>query len=250
MTTSITVADTPLIRFTLARADDALVLGHRLSEWIGHGPILEEEMALGNIGLDLIGQARSLYQYVGQLAGPDEDQLAFFRDAGEYRNALLTEQPNGDFGHTMVRQLFYSAYADPFWRRMMASTDPTLAAIAAKSEKESAYHLRHASEWVIRLGDGTAESHARAQAAVDQLWPYTGELFEADDPGPGIAPDPPILRSVWAQTVGSVLARGTLRTPDAGWMQSGGRHGRHSEHLGLLLAVMQSVPRAHPGATW
>ena len=250
MTTSITVADTPLIRFTLARADDALVLGHRLSEWIGHGPILEEEMALGNIGLDLIGQARSLYQYVGELAGSDEDQLAFFRDAGEYRNALLTEQPNGDFGHTMVRQLFYSAYADPFWRRMMASTDPTLAAIAAKSEKESAYHLRHASEWVIRLGDGTAESHARAQAAVDRLWPYTGELFDDDSPGPEIAPDPATLRSVWTQTVGSVLARGTLRTPDVGWMQSGGRHGRHSEHLGLLLAVMQSVPRAHPGATW
>ncbi len=237
---------TPLQRFTLARADDALVLGHRLSEWIGHGPILEEEMALGNIGLDLIGQARSLYQSVG-----DEDQLAYFREAGAYRNLLLTEQPNGDFGHTMVRQLFYSAYADPFWRQMMGSTDPTLAAIAAKSEKESAYHLRHASEWVIRLGDGTAESHARAQAAVDQLWPYTGELFEADpDLPPGAAPDPAALRPIWTQTVGAVLTRATLRVPSAGWMQSGGRAGRHSEHLSLLLAVMQSVARAHPGAVW
>ncbi len=232
--------------FTLARADDALILGHRLSEWIGHGPILEEEMALGNIGLDLIGQARSLYQYVG-----DEDQLAYFRDAGEYRNALLAEQPNGDFGHTMVRQLFYSAYADPFWRQMMASTDATLAAIAAKSEKESAYHLRHASEWVIRLGDGTAESHARAQTAVDQLWPYTGELFEADPTlPPGTAPDPAMLQPIWAQTVGAILTRATLRVPASGWMQSGGRAGRHTEHLSLLLAVMQSVARAHPGAKW
>ena len=256
-TTSIRVEENPLVLYALRRADDALILGHRLSEWIGHGPMLEEEMALGNIGLDLIGQARSLYAHAAEAegAGHGEDEYAYLRDAPQYRNLLLVEQPNGDFGQTMVRQLFYSAFADPYWRAMAESRDATLAAIAAKSEKESAYHVRHAAEWVIRLGDGTAESHARAQDAVDLLWPYTGEMFECDGAErglveAGVAADPARLREGWDQTVGVVLSRATLTRPEQGWMQSGGRSGRHSEHLGHLLSVMQHLPRTYPGATW
>ena len=256
-TTSIMVKETPLVLYVLRRADDALILGHRLSEWIGHGPILEEEMALGNIGLDLIGQARSLYTYVAELEaeGNDEDHYAYLRDAPQYRNLLLAEHPNGDFGETMVRQLFYSAFADPYWRAMRSSGDGTLAAIAAKSEKESAYHLRHAAEWVIRLGDGTEESHARAQEAVDEFWSYTGEMFECDAAertlvAAGLAVDPATVREAWDKTVGSVLSDATLTQPENPWMQSGGRSGRHSEHLGLLLSVMQHLQRTYPGATW
>jgi ring-1,2-phenylacetyl-CoA epoxidase subunit PaaC len=162
---TIQIADDPLLLYALRRADDALILGHRLSEWCGHAPMLEEDMALANVALDLLGQARELYSYAAKVEGKgnDEDRLAYLRDERQYRNLLLLEQPNGDFARTMVRQLFYSAFADPYWRAMMASKDATLAAIAAKSEKESAYHLRHSAEWVIRLGDGTAESHRRAQ---------------------------------------------------------------------------------------
>ena len=256
-TTSIQVNETPLVLYLLRRADDALILGHRLSEWIGHGPILEEEMALGNIGLDLIGQARSLYAYAAEAegAGHDEDMFAYLRDAPQYRNLLLAEQPNGDFGQTMVRQLFYSAFADPYWCAMTGSGDATLAAVAAKSEKESAYHLRHSSEWVIRLGDGTEESHARVQESVDLLWPCTGEMFECDaaertlvDGGAVI--DPATLRDAWDQTIGTVLSRATLTLPKNPWMQGGGRTGRHSEHLGHLLSTMQHVQRTYPGAAW
>ena len=203
--------------YALRRADDSLILGHRLSEWAGHAPMLEEDMALTNIGLDLIGQARLLYAYAAEVeaAGNDEDKYAYLRDAHQYRNVLLAEQPNGDFAKTIVRQLLYSAFADPYWRAMTASKDATLAAIAAKSEKESAYHLRHSAEWVIRLGDGTAESHARAQAAVDDLWAYTGELFEVDaaERGlieQGIAVDPESLRAAWSKTVRDVLGEATL----------------------------------------
>ena len=256
-TTSVTVNETPLVLYALRRADDALILGHRLSEWIGHGPILEEEMALGNIGLDLIGQSRSLYSYAAELeaGGNDEDKYAYLRDAPQYRNLLLAEYPNGDFGQTMVRQFFYSAFADPYWRAMMSSRDSTLAAIAGKSEKESAYHLRHSAEWVIRLGDGTAESHERAQAAVDQLWSCTGEMFECDAAecglvAAGLATDPAALRDAWDHTVGSILSRATLTRPANPWMQTGGRSGRHSEHLGHLLGVMQHVPRTYPDARW
>ena len=256
-TTSIRVNETPLVLYALRRADDALVLGHRLSEWIGHGPMLEEEMALGNIGLDLIGQARSLYTYAAEreAAGNDEDRLAYLRDAPQYRNLLLAEHPNGDFGQTMVRQLFYSAFADLYWRAMTESSDPTLAAIAAKSEKESAYHLRHSSEWVIRLGDGTEESHARAQEAVDQLWGYTGEMFECDAAERTLLDgntiiDPATLRGPWDHTIRSVLSRATLTLPQNQWMQSGGRSGRHSEHLGHLLSIMQHTQRTYPGAAW
>ena len=247
----------PLLDYTLRLADTVLILGHRLSEWIGHAPVLEEEMALGNIALDLIGEARALYSYAGEVEGKgrDEDALAYRRDAGGFRNLLLVEQPNGDFAATIVRQFLFSAFAQPFWRRLAASRDATLAAIAAKSEKEAAYHLRHAGEWLIRLGDGTEESHRRAQAALDELWPYTGELFERDaveDPliAAGIAVDPETLRAEWQRTVSAVLAEATLEAPERVWMQSGGRSGRHSEHLGHLLVTMQFLQRAYPGATW
>ena len=254
---TIAAADTPLVQYTLRLADDALVLGHRLSEWCGHAPLLEEDIALANIALDLIGEARLLYAYAAAVEGEgrDEDQLAYLRDAGQYRNLLLTEQPNGDFAVTIVRQFLFSAFAAPFWRALAYSTDETLGAIAAKAEKEAAYHLRHAAEWLIRLGDGTAESHARAQDALDELWPYTGELFEADAIPRGlfergVAVDPQGLRAEWDETVDAVLAEATLRRPANGWMQSGGRRGRHSEHLGHILAELQFLQRAYPEAKW
>lgn len=254
---SIQVAETPLVLYALRRADDALILGHRLSEWCGHAPMLEEDMALANMGLDLLGQARELYSYAAQTEGKanDEDKFAYLRDVRQYRNLLLVEQPNGDFARTIVRQFFYAAFADLYWRAMMKSSDATLAAIAAKSEKESAYHLRHSSEWVIRLGDGTAESHARAQSAIDDLWSFTGEMFEADDSErtliqSGVAIDPATLRAQWLKTVSAVIGEATLALPRAEWMQKGGRSGRHSEHLGHLLSELQSMQRTFPGASW
>jgi ring-1,2-phenylacetyl-CoA epoxidase subunit PaaC len=248
---------TPLFSYTLRLADNALILGHRLSEWIGHAPLLEEELALGNVALDLIGQARALYAYAGTVEGKgrDEDALAYLRDAHDFRNVLLVEQPIGDFAVTVARQFLYSAFMHPFWRALTRSTDAMLAAIAAKAEKEAAYHLRHASEWLIRLGDGTAESHRRVQAALDELWPYVGEMFESDAIeqdliAQGVAVDPASLCAGWERSVDGVLAEATLARPTASWMQSGGRSGRHSEHLGHLLAEMQFLQRAYPGATW
>src|SRR6201993_675408 len=199
---SIKVHETPLVLYLLRRADDALILGHRLSEWCGHAPMLEEDMALANMGLDLLGQARGLYSYAAKVEGRDnnEDRFAYLRDVRQYRNLLLVEQPNGDFACTMVRHFFYAAFADLYWRAMTKSRDETLAAIAAKSEKETAYHLRHSSEWIIRLGDGTDESHARTQGAIDHLWAFTGEMFAIDDAeraliDAGVAVDPPGLKS-------------------------------------------------------
>lgn len=254
---SISVNESPLVLYALRRADDALILGHRLSEWCGHAPMLEEDMALANIGLDLIGQARELYTYAGKVegAGNDEDRLAYLRDVRQYRNLLLVEQPNGDFARTIIRQFLYSAFADLYWRAMMTSPDATLAAIAAKSEKESAYHLRHSSEWVIRLGDGTDESHRRAQVALDDLWAFTGELFHVDDSdrsliADGVVIDPERLRSAWRATIDDVLKTATLTLPARDWMQKGGRSGHHSEHLGHLLSELQSLQRSFPSATW
>jgi ring-1,2-phenylacetyl-CoA epoxidase subunit PaaC len=254
---SIQVSETPLVLYTLRRADDALILGHRLSEWCGHAPMLEEDMALSNIALDLLGQARELYSYAAEVEGKgnDEDNFAYLRDVRQYRNLLLVEQPNGDFAHTLVRQFFYSAFADLYWRAMMKSADATLAAIAAKSEKESAYHLRHSSEWIVRLGDGTEESHARAQVAIDHLWAFTGEMFAIDDSergliDKGVAIDPATLRQQWLKTVSSVVSEATLDLPKSDWIQQGGRSGRHSEHLGHLLSELQSMQRTFPGATW
>src|ERR1700719_4098631 len=214
---SIQVSETPLVLYALRRADDALILGHRLSEWCGHAPMLEQDMALANIGLDLLGQARELYSYAAKVEGRDndEDSFAYLRDVRQYRNLLLLEQPNGDFARTMVRQFFYAVFADLYWRAMMTSDDATLAAVAAKSEKESAYHVRHSSEWMVRLGDGTEESHRRAQTAVDDLWAFTGEMFEVDGSeraliDSDIAVDPAALRAQWQKTISDVVGEATL----------------------------------------
>jgi ring-1,2-phenylacetyl-CoA epoxidase subunit PaaC len=233
-TTSIILRETPRVRDYLALADDALVLGHRTSEWTGHAPLLEEELALANIALDLIGQARALYQAAGELTGHSEDELAYLRDPPAFRNALIMELPNGDFAFTIARLFFVSVASDQAWHGRF--DDPALAAVAEKAMKETAYHVRHAAEWLIRLGDGTLESHRRAQDAIDALWPYTGELT-AD-------------RDAWLSAVAPILTRATLRQPNDGWMQSGGRDGRHTEHLGHLLAEMQTLPRTYPGAVW
>jgi ring-1,2-phenylacetyl-CoA epoxidase subunit PaaC len=254
---SIQVFETPLLLHVLRRADDALILGHRLSEWCGHAPMLEEDMALANIGLDLLGQARELYTYAAKVEGKgnDEDKFAYLRDVRQYRNLLLVEQPNGDFAHTMVRQFFYSVFADLYWRAMMKSSDPTLAAIAAKSEKESAYHVRHSGEWMLRLGDGTEESHARAQTAIEDLWAFTGEMFVVDEAerallDAGIVIEAAAIRPQWLKTVSTIVAEATLTRPTGDWMQQGGRIGHHSEHLGHLLSELQSIQRSFPGAMW
>jgi ring-1,2-phenylacetyl-CoA epoxidase subunit PaaC len=234
-----------------------LVLGHRTSEWCGHAPILEEDIALANIALDLIGQSNLLLQYAGQVegAGRDEDALVYFRDAMEYRNALICELPKGDFGVTIMRHLLHGLFSVLQWQALSSSKDATVAGIAAKALKESKYHVRHAGEWVIRLGDGTEESHQRAQSAVDLLWPYTGELFmqptdEAELVDAGVTTDVSALEAPWRAQVDDVLRRATLTVPEVAWMQRGGRVGVHTEHLGYLLAEMQSVARAHPGARW
>jgi ring-1,2-phenylacetyl-CoA epoxidase subunit PaaC len=252
-----TAARTPLFTYVLALADDALVLGHRLSEWSGKAPMLEEDIALSNLALDLIGQARLYYTYAGEIEGraSGEDALAYLRDERLYGNVLLVEQPNGDFALTLMRQLLYAAFMHPYLQALQRSADTRLAEIAAKAVKEMAYHLRHASEWVIRLGDGTEESRARAVAALDELWTYTGELFEMDAGErdlvrKGIAVDRETIRPIWQATLDRVLRQATLARPADRWMQTGGRKGRHSEHLGHLLAEMQVLHRAHPGATW
>ena len=254
-TTSITVVETPLVLYTLRRADDALILGHRLSEWCGHAPMLEEDMALANIGLDLIGQARLLYAYAARVeGGNDEDKFAYLRDAPQYRNlSAASSSRTATSRAPWCGSSSIAAFADPYWRAMMDSARPTLAAIAAKSEKESAYHLRHSAEWLIRLGDGTEESHARAQAAIDELWAYTGELFEVDDSErglieAGIASIPRRCKRMARRC--RCVNEATLALPKSSWMQQGGRSGRHSEHLGHLLSELQYLQRTYPGASW
>jgi ring-1,2-phenylacetyl-CoA epoxidase subunit PaaC len=251
------MTDTPLFAYALRLADNALILGHRLSEWVGHAPALEEDLALGNMGLDLIGQARAFYTYAGEVEvkGRDEDKLAYFRDAKDWRNVLLVEQPNGDFAATVIRQLLFAAYAYPLYAALSKSKDATLAAIAAKAEKEMAYHVRHSGEWIIRLGDGTEESHERAQAALDELYAYSTELFEMDEieqalVEAGIAIDPASLRSEWERTTTRIFADAMLKIPPQSFGQTGGRKGRHSEHLGYILADMQFLQRTYPGAQW
>jgi ring-1,2-phenylacetyl-CoA epoxidase subunit PaaC len=253
---AITLKD-PHYRYVLRLADNALVLGHRLTEWSSRGPTLEEDIALSNIALDLIGQARALYGRAVVLGGkgPDEDELAYLRDAHEFLNVQLVERPNGDFAATMARQLCYSAFVVPLWEGLVRSKDSELAGIAAKAGKECAYHLRHSSEWVIRLGDGTRESHERMQQAIDDIWMLTGELFEVDDADcamieAGVAVDASALREAWSETVGEVLVQATLKRPADAWMISGGRKGAHTEHLGHMLAQMQFLQRAYPGAAW
>jgi len=245
------------LEYVLRLADTALIHGQRLSEWCGHGPVLEEDLALTNIALDLIGQARLLLAHAAALegAGRDEDDLAFLRDQGAYRNATLVELPNGDFARTVVRNLLMSAYQVLLWRALQASRDTQLAAIAGKSLKEASYHLQHAAGWTVRLGDGTDESHRRTQSALDALWPYAAELF-APDPiddaaaAAGIGVPCASLEGAWRAAVDPVLAEATLTAPAASPLHSRGKAGVHTEHLGHLLSEMQYLQRAYPGAKW
>jgi ring-1,2-phenylacetyl-CoA epoxidase subunit PaaC len=251
------VPENAFFDYLLRLADDRLVLGHRLSEWCGHGPILEEDIALANIALDLIGQAALVLKLAGEVEGKGrtEDALAYFRDAIEFRNAQLVELPNGDFASTIVRQFLFDAWDVLVLERLTSASNETLGGIAAKALKEAKYHVRHSAEWVRMLGDGTAESHGRAQRALDALWPYTAELFLADDVdraavAAGNGADVESLRARWRETVDRVLAEATLTLPKDGFIPRGGRIGRHTEHLGRMLADMQSLARAHPGAAW
>ncbi|AKZ62928.1 phenylacetic acid degradation protein [Herbaspirillum hiltneri N3] len=238
--------------------DNALILSQRLSEWCGKGPALEEDMALTNVSLDLIGQARMWLSYAGELegAGRGEDQLAFLRDAHQFSNVLLVEQPNGNYADTLVRQFFFDAAHYFLLEALTTSTDARIAEIAQKSIKEVTYHVRRSGDLIVRLGDGTELSHRMVQQAVDYLWPYTGELFSSDATDlamqqEGVAPAPDKIRAQWLQHVQEILTEATLQTPPAdAWMQSGGKQGKHTEHLGYLLAEMQFLQRAYPGATW
>lgn len=245
------------IDYVLRLGDNALILGQRLSEWCGHAPVLEEDMALANMSLDLIGQARLLLTHAGRLEGQgrDEDQFAFLRVEPQFRNLTLCELPNDDFARTVVRNFLFSAFQSLLLARLCDSGDAELAAIAAKSLKEARYHLRHSGEWVVRLGDGTAESHGRTQAALDYLWPYTAELFApvAGDEAlaeAGIGPQWAALEADWTALVVPVLDEATLAVPDRTPFRSFGKFGRHSEHMGHLLAQMQYLQRAYPGANW
>lgn len=254
-----------LAEFALRAGDDALIAAQRLAEWSARAPEMEEDIALSNIALDQLGVARNLLSYASGVIGGDEDSLAFLRDDREFRSCLLVELPNagpnagagapGDFGVTMAKLLFLAAYQHLLYQWLVASSDQELSAIAAKARKESAYHLDHATLWTLRLGDGTEESHGRMQAAVDDVWPYTHELFQDDDlarrlEAAGAAPLPSSLQPQWTDVVEGVLRQATLTRPADGWRPAGGRSGRHTEHLSYLLAEMQVLHRAHPGARW
>jgi ring-1,2-phenylacetyl-CoA epoxidase subunit PaaC len=246
-----------LFEYTLRLGDDALINGQRLSEWCGHGPFLEEDVGVANTALDLIGRARLLLAYAGTVEGRgrDEDDLAFTRDERDWRNVLITELPRGDFGFTTVRQFLLDAFNRHLYERLCLSRDETLAGIAGRAVKESEYHLRHTGEWVLRLGDGTKESHLRAQRALDELWPYTAEMFESDPvqeqmEAQGAAPATAGLQAAWLHTVEPLLRAAQLTIPENTWPQTGGRQGMHSEHMGFLLAEMQFLQRAYPGQTW
>ena len=247
----------PRAAWLMRLGDASLILGHRLTEWLSRAPTLEEDIALANLGLDLIGQTRALYTRACELEGGtrDETDLAYRRAEPDYRNPLLVEQPNGNFADTMARHLLFAAYATPLYERLAASDDAETAGIATRSAREMAYHLRHAGEWMIRLGDGTAESHAKAQAALDDLWPYIPELFEPDDldrevAALGFGVDPSTLRGEFDATIDDVLQRATLKRPGERHGQRGGKSGRHSEHLGHMLAELQALQRAYPDARW
>jgi len=252
-----TLRASALATYVLSLADDALVAAQRMGEWIAAAPQIEEDVALGNIALDLLGQARSLLTYAGSLADPPltEDDLAYWRDERDFLNVHLVERPNGDFGVTVARLLVLSTYLRELYARLIHSTDDTLAAIAAKAVKEVDYHRDHATMWVLRLGDGTEESHARMQAALDAEWPYVAELFEGAQIDPslveqGVAIDPATLRDAFDRRVADVLNEATLILPDVRPAVTGGRRGVHSEHMGYLLAEMQYLARSHPGASW
>ncbi|MBI5917529.1 MAG: phenylacetate-CoA oxygenase subunit PaaC [Bacteroidetes bacterium] len=245
------------IKYLLQLADNALILGHRLGEWCGHAPEMELDIALTNIALDLTGQARNLYQRAAELEGQGktEDDLAYLRDVWDFRNVLLVEQPNGDFAHTIVRQFLFDTYNYCLHQELAHSADEWVAGFAAKSLKEIAYHQRFSSEWVVRLGDGTEVSHAKMQAAIDDLWTYSGELtlpneVEKQMASQGIGADLAKIKPAIDAKRAEVLATASLQGPTGTWMQSGGKDGRHSEHLGFILSEMQFLQRAYPGQEW
>ena len=253
--------DERLFQYVLRLGDTPLILAQRLGEWVGHGPVLEEDIAQTNVGLDLLGQARLWLAYAGEIEarhappGRDEDQLALLRNAADFRNLLLVEQPNGSFADTTARQFLFDAWHVRLLEALARSTDPTIAGIAAKGAKEALYHVERSGDWVIRLGDGTDESHARIAAAIDALWMYTGEMFAPDAVeieliDAGIAVDVRTLAAPWRQHVDAVLTEATLTTPADTFMQQGGKRGVHTEHLGHLLAEMQVMQRSYPEAHW
>ena len=253
--------DEQLFQYLLHLGDSPLILAQRLGEWVGHGPVLEEDIAQTNVGLDLLGQARLWLSYAGEVearcknSGRDEDELAFLRDAGDFRNLLIVEQPNGSFADTTARQFLFDAWHVLLLRALAGSSDARIAGIAAKAAKEAAYHVERSGDWVIRLGDGTDESHLKMQTAIDDLWMYTGEMFAPDAlelalVESGVAADVRPLAGPWRQHVDAVFAEATLGAPDAVFMQQGGKRGVHTEHLGHVLAEMQVLQRGYPGARW
>jgi ring-1,2-phenylacetyl-CoA epoxidase subunit PaaC len=246
-----------LFDLALGLGDDALILGHRLSEWSSRAPTLEEDIALSNLALDLMGQARFFLSLASEIEGKgrDEDRLAYFRDEQDFRNIQLVEQPNGDFAQTIARHLYVSAFLHPYYEAMTRSADARLQGLAGKAVKEMSYHLRHAREWTIRLGDGTTESQRRMREGLEALWVYTGELFEMSEGerflvSKGIAPDRQAIKPLWDKTIDETLKLATLTRPVPRGMQTGGRRGVHTENLSRLLAEMQVLARAHEGAVW
>lgn len=249
--------DQILFQYLLGLGDNALILSQRLGEWCGHGPVLEQDMALTNIALDLLGQSSFIFEYAAEVQGlgKTEDDLAFLRDAGQFRNCLLVEQPNQDWAFTIARQFFFDVFSYHNLRLLRESEDTRLAAFAEKSLKEVTYHLRFSSDWMLRLGDGTDVSHSKIQTAVDDLWMFTGELTTASpieraaaEAGFGVNPEQ--IRPLWQSKVEEILTEATLKIPAGAWMQSGGKEGRHSEQLGFVLADMQFLQRAYPGGVW
>jgi ring-1,2-phenylacetyl-CoA epoxidase subunit PaaC len=242
-----------LYSYVLRLGDDALIAAQRMGEWIAAAPQLEEDVALGNIGLDQLGQARTLLSYAGSLVGKSEDDLAYFRDEREFTNLLICERPNGDFAVTIARLLYFATYQHLLYDALCSSSDETLAGVAGKAVKEVAYHVDHATQWVLRLGDGTEESHRRMQAGLDELWPYTAEMLATDDLVrrlAGVAVDPSGFADEWHRRVCETVEASTCAVPDATYQHTGGREGRHTETMGFLLAELQHVARSHPGATW
>ena len=252
-----------LINYTLYLADTNLILTQRNAAWCGHGPILEQDIAITNITLDLIGQSRNFYQYAAsiinqstnQQAEVSEDSLAYLRTEREFKNLLLVEQENGDWAQTILRQFFYSVFQYLLYEKMQTSIDEQLAGIAAKSLKEVTYHVKWSSEWVVRLGDGTEESHARMQDAITELWPYTGEMFlpadyETELITEGIAPDVALLKDKWLRKIGEIFSEATLIIPEKAFMHNGGKDGVHTEKLGYILSDLQYLQRTYTGAEW
>ncbi len=247
----------PLLQTVVQIADDHLILGHRLSEWCGHAPMLEEDLSMPNMALDLIGQARALYNYAAKLENKDrtEDDFAYLRSDREYTNCLLVERPNTDFAYTMLRQFYFATFMQPFWQSVSSGTDETLKGIAAKAYKETGYHVRHSGEWIIRLGDGTEESARRMNDAVAELHPYTDEMFTADAARQycienGAVPDMQSIQAIWNNNISQVFAQARLTIPKTPYPQTGGRQGQHTEDFGFLLAELQYMQRSYPGAKW